>query len=481
MTPVELEAVIGLEIHVQLASEQKLFCSDLNNFEGNPNTRVSPLTLGHPGTLPFMNKNAIELALRFGITCNSEISPQIQFDRKNYMYPDLPKGYQISQYYKPICRGGNIKIDYKNQPLEVMLHQIHIEEDAGKNNHELFENYSAIDLNRAGTPLIEIVTKPCIPNPEIAFLVVQQVRKMVKWLNVSKGNMEEGCLRCDANVSVRVKGQQALGTKIEIKNINSLRNIKKALEVEIERLSAKFLAGQEIFQETRGFNAQNDTTYLLREKENIQDYRYFNDPDLPPILVNEEFLAHIKKQLPKLPEDFKNEWNNFGLSDYHCQQLSEEYNLAQLFNNLIDNNTSEFIKTAANIFLGPWKEFENKQEMNYGQAQQQLHLLKILVGLVLEQKIHISQISEDFIKAVIYKEQNPMEYAQNKQLFKVQDHDLLQEWCQQVLQNNPQKLAEYRKGKKALLGFFIGELKRISKGQADPQKGSVIFEQLINN
>ncbi len=481
MTPLEIEPVIGLEIHVQLASEQKLFCSDLNSFEGTPNTRVSPLTLGHPGTLPFINKKAVELALRFGIICHSELASEIQFDRKNYVYPDLPKGYQISQYYKPICRGGYIKIDYKNQPFEVTLHQIHIEEDAGKNNHELFDDFSGIDLNRAGTPLIEIVTNPCIPNPEIAFLLVQHVRKIVRWLSISKGNMEEGCIRCDANVSVRFKGQQTLGTKIEIKNINSLRNIKKALEVEIERLSAKLLAEEEILQETRGFNAQSDTTYLLREKENIQDYRYFNDPDLPPILVMDEFLTAVKMQLPKLPDNFKNEWKILGLSDYHCQQLSEDYNTAQLFDNLIQNKSTEFVKTAANIILGPWKELENNQELDYQLAHKNLDLLIVLVDLVLAQKIHLSQISEDFIKAIIYEAQNPQEYAQNKKLFKIQDHGLLQEWCQLVLNNNPQKLAEYRKGKKALLGFFIGELKKISKGQADPHQGSVIFEQLINN
>ncbi len=315
--------VIGLEVHAQLATQSKLFCGDSTAFGAEPNTHISPITMGHPGTLPKTNAKAVDYAIKMGLACGCEIEKDNYFARKNYFYPDLPKGYQISQHTTPICKGGLVRIKtadgtYRN----VQLNRIHLEEDAGKSIHDLDPNFTCIDLNRAGTPLIEIVTEPDIFSADEAWQYVTEVRKLVRWLGICDGNMEEGSLRCDANISLRPIGTEKLGTRVEVKNLNSIRNVKKAIEFEVERLAVLLDAGEKIQQQTRSFNADNDTTFAIRDKEEANDYRYFPDPDLAPFHLTDAFIADLQAQLPMLPNALIAKYSqDFGLSDYDAQQL----------------------------------------------------------------------------------------------------------------------------------------------------------------
>ena len=295
------EIVVGLEVHAQLQTNSKLFCGDSIAFGAEPNTHVSPVTLAHPGTLPKTNKKAVEYAVMLGLACNCAIENYNYFARKNYFYPDLPKGYQISQHTTPICKGGYVAIQSSEGEKHIQLNRIHMEEDAGKSIHDADDFYTCIDLNRAGTPLVEIVTEPCIHSSEDAYLYITELRKLVQWLGVCDGNMEEGSLRCDANVSVRLKGETILGTKVEVKNLNSIRNVKKAIDYEAERIVKILESGGTIIQQTRSFNADNDTTFSMRDKEDANDYRYFADPDLAPFNLTDEYIGNIKAALPALP------------------------------------------------------------------------------------------------------------------------------------------------------------------------------------
>ncbi len=302
------EAVIGLEIHAQLQTTTKLFCGDAIVFGAAPNTQISPITLGHPGTLPKTNTKAIEFAIKLGLACNCKIESKNYFARKNYFYPDLPKGYQISQHTTPICKGGNVKIYIDTLKKNILLNRIHIEEDAGKSIHDIYENETCIDLNRAGTPLLEIVTEPCLHTSEEAFQFVTEVRKLVRWLTICDGNMEEGSLRCDANISIRLKGETKLGTKVEIKNINSIKQVKKAIDVEIKRMIELVENGEKVIQQTRTFNVDSNTTTAIRDKEDANDYRYFADPDLSPFNLSQEYINSIQNKLPILPLELTNEF-----------------------------------------------------------------------------------------------------------------------------------------------------------------------------
>ena len=308
---------MGLEVHAQLLTQSKLFCGDSIAFGAEPNTHVSPITLGHPGTLPKMNKKAIEYAIKMGLACHCTIEMQNYFARKNYFYPDLPKGYQVSQHTTPICAGGYVKIKTTGGEKNIRLNRIHMEEDAGKSLHDVDDEYTCIDYNRAGTPLIEIVTEPDLRSAEEAFAYVTEIRKLVRYLEICDGNMEEGSLRCDANISVRKKGDTKLGTKVEVKNLNSIRNVKRAIEVEAKRLVDILESGGTITQQTRSFDANNGTTFAIRDKEDADDYRYFAEPDLTPFHLEEEFIEKIRRSIPALPEERIEKYTTkLKLSDY---------------------------------------------------------------------------------------------------------------------------------------------------------------------
>ncbi len=472
------EAVIGLEIHAQLATNSKLFCGDNTSFGAEPNTHISPITMGHPGTLPKTNAKAVEYAIKMGIACESVIEKNNYFARKNYFYPDLPKGYQISQHTTPICVGGRVAIQLNGKTSYVQLNRIHLEEDAGKSIHDISPTDSCIDLNRAGTPLIEIVTEPCIHSAEEAFLYVTEVRKLVRWLGVCDGNMEEGSLRCDANISVRLKGASELGTKVEVKNLNSIRNIKKAIEFEIDRLIKLVDAGEPIIQQTRSFDANNDSTFAIRDKEDANDYRYFPDPDLAPFHLTENYIDSIKSTLPLLPNQLKQIWKtSLGLSDYDVDQITENKEEADFYALWIQS--TKHYKAAVNWMLGPIREYLNESGKSYQDISNSIEQLNELLELVESNQLSFSNATGKVFKGIIGTNTKAIDFATTNQLIQNNSTDVIAEWVDQVLAANPDKVTEYKKGKKGLIGLFVGEVKKISKGQADPKITTQLLEQKL--
>ena len=474
------EAVIGLEIHAQLSTHSKLFCGDATVFGTAPNTHVSPITLGHPGTLPKTNTKAIEYAIKMGLACGCSIAQENYFARKNYFYPDLPKGYQISQHATPICVGGNVNIKTSEGEKSIQLNRIHLEEDAGKSIHDVSATDTLIDLNRAGTPLIEMVTEPCIHSAEEAFLYVTEVRKLVRWLGVCDGNMEEGSLRCDANISVRLKGDPVLGTRVEVKNLNSIRNIKKAIEFEIERLIQLKASGETIIQQTRSFDASNDTTFSIRDKEDANDYRYFPDPDLAPFQLTEAYIESIKATIPTLPKELKITWKSkFGLSEYDIEQLCENKEEADFFIAL--SQQTKHYKAAVNWMIGPIRAYLNEKQLHYSDLKNAIPYLVELFHLVEDGQLHFSVASSKVFKAIMEQPQSPIEYAKANQLIQTQSTEAIEVWIDEVLNEHPDKVAEYKKGKKGLIGLFTGAVKKKSMGKADPKKTTQLLEQKLSS
>ena len=474
------EAVIGLEVHAQLATNSKLFCGDSTAFGAEPNTHISPITMGHPGTLPKTNRKAVEYAIRMGIACNCEIEKDNYFARKNYFYPDLPKGYQISQHTTPICKGGLVQIHTATGSRNVQLNRIHLEEDAGKSIHDLDDQFTCIDLNRAGTPLIEIVTEPDIFSADEAWQYVTEIRRLVRWIGICDGNMEEGSLRCDANVSIRLKGDPKLGTRVEVKNLNSIRNVKKAIEYEIERMIELVEAGGTVKQQTRSFDASNDTTFSIRDKEEANDYRYFPDPDLAPFHLTDDFINKIAAALPALPNQLIKKYETeLGLSEYDAKQLCDEKETADYFASVIQYTTH--YKAAANWILGPIRQYLNEKGLGFAELQLSPTLLVDLIKLVEDGKVNFSVASSKLLPAVITENSSPLALAEKMNLIQVSDTNELETWIQEALQSMPDKVTEYKKGKKGLIGLFVGDVKKRSKGKADPKMVTQLLEQHLNN
>ena len=472
------EAVIGLEIHAQLATQSKLFCGDAASFGAEPNTHISPITMGHPGTLPKTNVKAVEYAIKLGIACGSKIENNNYFARKNYFYPDLPKGYQITQHTTPICVGGAISIKGEAGDKIVQLNRIHLEEDAGKSIHDASALDTYIDLNRAGTPLVEMVTEPCIHSAQEAFLFVTEVRRLVRWIGVCDGNMEEGSLRCDANISIRLKGDKKLGTRVEVKNLNSIRNIKKAIEFEIDRLINITETGGTILQQTRSFDANNDTTFSIRDKEDANDYRYFPDPDLAPFQLTQQYIQDIEIAMPVLPGALKNTWKcDYALSDYDVEQLCENKEEANFYA-AWTKQTNQY-KSAANWVLGPIREYLNETNSNYNALLPIIPYLVELLDLVASKELSFSMASGKVFKAVVQQMQSPREYAKSNNLLQSNSSDEIEVWVDQVLLMHPEKIIEYKKGKTGLIGLFTGEVKKLSQGKADPKITMQLLEQKL--
>lgn len=472
------EAVIGLEIHAQLATQSKLFCGDAASFGAEPNTHISPITMGHPGTLPKTNVKAVEYAIKLGIACGSRIENNNYFARKNYFYPDLPKGYQITQHTTPICIGGAITIKGEAGDKIVQLNRIHLEEDAGKSIHDASALDTYIDLNRAGTPLVEMVTEPCIHSAQEAFLFVTEVRRLVRWIGVCDGNMEEGSLRCDANISIRLKGDKKLGTRVEVKNLNSIRNIKKAIEFEIDRLINIAETGGTILQQTRSFDANNDTTFSIRDKEDANDYRYFPDPDLAPFQLTQQYIQDIEIAMPVLPGALKNTWKcDYALSDYDVEQLCENKEEADFYA-AWTKQTNQY-KSAANWVLGPIREYLNETNSNYNALLPFIPYLVELLDLVASKELSFSMASGKVFKAVMQQMQSPREYTKSNNLLQSNSSDEIEVWVDHVLLMHPEKIIEYKKGKKGLIGLFTGEVKKLSQGKADPKITMQLLEQKL--
>ena len=473
------EIVVGLEIHAQLLTQSKLFCGDSIAFGAEPNTHISPITLGHPGTLPKMNRKAIEYAIKMGLACNCSIQQYNYFARKNYFYPDLPKGYQVSQHTTPICAGGFIKIKTADGEKKIRLNRIHLEEDAGKSLHDIDPQNTCIDYNRAGTPLIEIVSEPDLRTSDEVFAYVTEVRKLVRYLEVCDGNMEEGSLRCDANISVRKKGDTKLGTKVEVKNLNSIRNVKRAVDAEAKRLIDMLEKGQTISQQTRSFDANTGTTFAIRDKEDADDYRYFAEPDLTPFELQDEFIEKIRKSIPALPEQRIQQYiSSYQLSEYDSTVLTEEKAFADYFEGIIRH--TENYKAAANWMLGPVKTWMNEEAKEIEGFPLQPAKVAEMIGLVESGKVSFSVASGKLFQHLLKEPlADPAQLASQLNLLQESDASAIGPIIDTVLEKLADKVAEYKKGKKGLLALFVGEVMKQSKGKADPKlTNQLLLEKL---
>ena len=473
------QVVIGLEVHAQLLTQSKLFCGDSAAFGAEPNTHISPITLAHPGTLPKMNRKAIEYAVKLGLALHCEIEQHNYFARKNYFYPDLPKGYQVSQHTTPICKNGFVKIKVGETERHILLNRIHLEEDAGKSMHDMDEKYTSIDLNRAGVPLLEIVSEPDLHSSEEAFAYISTLRKLVRWLGVCDGNMEEGSMRCDANISIRLKGETKLGTRVEVKNLNSIRNVKRAIEYETERLIMLVENNEKIKQETRSFDADKGTTFSLRSKEDADDYRYFPEPDLTPFHITDAFLAKIKDSLPELPEVLEKRYiNNLNLSPYDAAVICDDKDQVSYFEALIQ--CTYHYKAAANWMLGPIKSYLNDARIEINAFQLVPAKIAELIKLVEAGQLGFSIAATKVFPVLVNDPSgDPLQIATRLNLVQEKDNSSMEEWVNTVIAQMPAKVKEYQSGKKGLIGLFAGEVKKLSKGKADMQIVNKILEEKL--
>jgi aspartyl-tRNA(Asn)/glutamyl-tRNA(Gln) amidotransferase subunit B len=473
------ETVIGLEVHAQLLTKSKLFCGDAIAYGAAPNTHVSPITLAHPGTLPKMNKKAIEFAVKMGLACHCEIEKNNYFARKNYFYPDLPKGYQISQHTTPVCKGGYISIKVNGTERKIRLNRIHMEEDAGKSIHDADDASTCIDLNRAGTPLIEIVSEPDLRSADETYAYLTELRKLLRYLDVCDGNMEEGSLRCDVNISVRREGETRLGTKVEIKNLNSIRNAKRAVEVESKRLVDMIERGETIIQQTRSFDADRSVTIAIRDKEDADDYRYFADPDLTPFLLEDEFIDRIRQSIPALQEErIKKYTGQWQLSEYDSQVLTEEKEIADYFEAIVQH-TSNY-KAASNWMTGPVRSWLNENNKEIDAFPLSAQKVAELIQLVESGKLSFSSASSRLLPYLIQHPSAQPELAAIEQnLIQQSDASSLEPLIDEVLTKYAEKVQEYKKGKKGVLSLFVGEVIKRSKGKADPKvTNELLLEKL---
>ena len=470
------EVVIGLEVHAQLLTKTKAYSSDENIYGATPNTKTSVISLGHPGTLPKSNAKVIEYAVRLGIAVGSDIRERNEYARKNYFYADLPKGYQITQDTTPICNGGIITIkDADGNPKDIKITRIHMEEDAGKSIHDLDPFHTLVDLNRAGVPLVEVVSEPDVRSSDEAYQYINEVRKLVRYLDICDGNMEEGSLRCDANISVMLKGATKFGTKVEVKNMNSTRNVKRAIEFEIDRQIELLEEGGTVVHETRSFNAANNTTISMRHKEEANDYRYFPEPDLQAVIVTEEYIAQVKSQLPPLPKELYSKFTTeYGLSDYDTNILIDEKGIALYYNELC-THTKNF-KSAANFVNGSVKSYLNENAVSISDFSISTEQLATLISIVDDKRISNSVATSKVFPAMLSSNKTAEEIATENNWVQESDSDALGEYITQAIAKYPEKVVEYKGGKRGLIGLFMGEVMKLSKGQADPKLANQLLK-----
>lgn len=474
------EVVIGLEVHAQLLTKTKAYSSDINEYGSHPNTNVSVITLGHPGTLPVMNKKTIEFAVRLGLACGCTIAEHQHFARKNYFYPDLPKGYQITQDTTPICTGGAIVIKTEdNQDKTIGLTRIHMEEDAGKSIHDVDLYDTLVDLNRAGTPLLEIVSEPEIRSSQEAYNYLTEVRRLVRYLDICDGNMEEGSLRCDANISVRLKGADEFGTKVEVKNMNSIRNVQRAIEFEVERQIAAIENGERISQETRSFDALKGITISMRSKEAANDYRYFPEPDLQPIVVDATYVNQVKAKMPALPRELYAKYTrDLKLSDYDAGILTDSKSIALFFEEVIANTKS--YKSAANWVMGEVKSYLNQNGLEIEDLPVSAKQIAGIINLIENGKVSNSAAAQKLFPALI---ENPNanidELAVSLNIIQESNADSLKEVILGVFGQHPDEVSRFKAGENQLTGFFMGQIMKASGGKADPKTTNALLRELI--
>ena len=468
------ESVIGLEIHVQLNTKSKIFSPASTNFGAPQNTQACAIDLGMPGVLPVLNEEAVIMAIKFGIAVGSEILDNSIFARKNYFYPDLPKGYQISQYEIPIVSGGAMEIIINGKSKIINLTRAHLEEDAGKSIHDLYPNESAIDLNRAGTPLIEIVSEPEMENAEEAVQYLKNIHSLVRYLGISDGNMQEGSFRCDANISLKKKGSTTLGTRAEIKNINSFKYVESAINHEIERQAAILDRGDSVVQETRLYDPSKDETRSMRSKVEANDYRYFPDPDLLPVSISQELIEEIKSNMPELPSAKKTRFiNQYGLSEYDTIILVSDRELSEYFENTLKDSDLN-PKMTANWIITEVLALAKKTYLSVKDYPVSSEDLKYLLSNVTNETISSKQAKDVFERMWDNKE-NPRDIIENEGMKQISNVDELNKIVDNIIKNNYKSVEEYQSGKDKLLGFFVGQVMKETQGQGNPK----IINQLL--
>lgn len=474
------EVVVGLEVHAQLQTKSKAYSTDSTAYGAIPNTNVSPISLGHPGTLPKLNKNTLEYGVRLGLALGSEIRYENQFARKNYFYADLPKGYQITQDKTPLCNGGKVEIKTEQGDTKLIgITRVHMEEDSGKSIHDMDPFDSLIDLNRAGVPLLEIVSEPDIRSPQEAYNYLTEIRKLVRYLEICDGNMEEGSLRCDANVSVRLKGSKEFGERTETKNLNSIRNVFRAIEYETKRQIDLIENGGEVKMETMGFDAAKGTTHSQRSKEMAHDYRYFPEPDLLPVFVTEEYIEDIKADLPPLPKALKQKYvKDLALSDYDAELLTEDKYLALYYEAVI--RYTDNYKAAANWMMGAVKSYLNENVLTIQDFSVRPSHIAELIEMIDKGEISNSIAGQKIFPEMLKQsELSPKEIAKQNNWIQESDETALDSYINAALDKYPEKVNAYKAGNKNLLGLFMGEVMKASKGKADPKMTSTLIKQKL--
>jgi len=472
--------VIGLEVHAQMLTKSKAYSNDRNEYGAVPNTNVSAITLGHPGTLPFMNTKTIDYAIKMGIACDCDIAENQYFARKNYFYPDLPKGYQITQDTTPICTGGFITVKNANdENVKIGLTRIHMEEDAGKSIHDIDPFNTLVDINRAGVPLIEIVSEPDITTSQEAYNYVTEVRKLVRYLEICDGNMEEGSMRCDANISVMLKDAKEFGSKVEVKNMNSIRNVKNAIEHEIVRQIIEVEKGEIIYSETRNYDALKDVTTAMRSKEAANDYRFFPEPDLQPIRINQEHIEKMKAEMPPLPNFLFNKYTKeLGLSDYDANNLTDSKGIALFYEDIITHTKN--YKSAANWVMGDVKSYLNQYALTISEFPISAKNIAGLIQIIDESKIsHNIAGQKVFPKMLEEVNKTPLQIVEENNWIQDSNDDSLAEFVQEIITENPDEAARFKGGEKKLMGLFMGQLMKKSRGKADPKTASKLINKMM--
>lgn len=476
------EPVIGLEIHAQLNTKSKAYSSDINEFGAIPNTNVGPVSLGHPGTLPVFNENTLKYAVRLGLACKSNITRDMHFDRKNYFYADLPKGYQITQDKTPICRGGEVLIkgdDGKEKSIE--LTRIHMEEDSGKSIHDMDPFDTLIDLNRAGVPLVEIVTEPVLKSANEAYNYLTEVRKLVRYLEICDGNMEEGSMRCDVNISIMPRGSKEFGQRVEVKNMNSIRNVAKAIEFEIIRHAELIEKGEPILQETRNFDATTGTTIGMRKKEDAHDYRYFPEPDLTPLHVSQEYIEEQRNSLPPLPNDLLKKYQkDLNLSEYDATNLTDSKGIALYFEALIKETKN--YKSAANWMMGSIKSYLNQNALEIEDFPIAPKKIAELISIIDEAKVNNSVATQKIFPLLLeHPNKSPLEIAKENNWMTQSDSNELENIVLTIFKANPSETQRFKNGEKKLTGFFMGKIMQATKGAADPKTTAQVINKIIQS
>ncbi|HOK40879.1 MAG TPA: Asp-tRNA(Asn)/Glu-tRNA(Gln) amidotransferase subunit GatB [bacterium] len=477
----EYEPIIGLEIHIQLKTHTKIFCNCSTEFGGFQNTFTCPICAGFPGTLPVLNQKAVEYAVKAGVALNCTINKFSKFDRKNYFYPDLPKAYQISQFDKPLCLNGHIDIEINGQKKRIRINRIHLEEDAGKLVHseDDFANaeFSLADYNRCGTPLIEIVSEPDMQTPDEVYYYMQMIKTIMEYIEVSDCNMQEGSLRCDANVSVRPKGEKKLGTKVELKNMNSFKNVRDAVEYEINRQIKELEFGGKIIQETRLWDTKNNITISMRSKEESHDYRYFPEPDLLPIELSNEYIESIKKSLPELYLEKKHRFmNEYGLSEYEASVITIDKNIANYF-----EECTKYIKNyklISNWLINDLLGLLNTNKIKITDCKIKPENFAELLALIEAEKIS-SKIAKEIFPELFETGKSPSKIIEEKGLIQISDDNILREIVKKILSENQDTVTKYKQGNKKVLGFIVGQIMKNTGGKANPKLVNTIIEEEI--